>query len=97
MHTGVFDICISVFDIVYKFKINRPKFLFLWCIFLTKKRVQKGVYRNDGLFLLLDRIESAPDGSHKNENISGASRIESAPDGSLLHYYDLMVKMDERV
>ena len=65
--------------------------------FLTKKRVQKGVYRNDGLFLLLDRIESAPDGSHKNENISGASRIESAPDGSLLHYYDLMVKMDERV
>ena len=31
--------------------------------FLTRKRVQKGVRRNDGLFLLWDYIKSVPDDS----------------------------------
>ena len=42
--------CISVFNIVYKFKIVRSKYLFLWCLFLSMKRVQKGVYRNGVFF-----------------------------------------------
>ena len=49
--------CISVFNVAYKFKIRRPKYLFLWCFFFNYKRVQKGVYRNDGVFLLWDRIK----------------------------------------
>ena len=31
--------------------------------FLARKRVQKGVHRNDGLFLLWDYIKSVPDES----------------------------------
>ena len=53
--------CISIFAVVYKFKISRPKYFFLWCLFLTIKTVQKGVYRNGGVFLQWDYIKSAPD------------------------------------
>ena len=48
---------ISVLMLLYKCKINGSKLSFLWYLFLTKKRVQKGVYRNEGLFLLWDRIK----------------------------------------
>ena len=58
-------LCVSVFDIVYKyfydvykFKISRPKYLFLWCLFLAIKWVQKGVYRKGvGGGLLWDEYE----------------------------------------
>ena len=43
-------VCISIFNVAYKFKISRPKYLFLRCLFLTIKRVQKGVYTNDCFF-----------------------------------------------
>ena len=42
--------CISIFDFTCKYKISRPKHLFLWCLFLTIKKIQKGVYRNEGFF-----------------------------------------------
>ena len=38
------------FDVEYKSEISRPKYLFLWCLFLTKKWVENGVYRNEGFF-----------------------------------------------
>ena len=60
---SVFDIVYKCLNFLYKFKINGSKLLFLWCLFLAKNEVQKGVYRNDGLFLQWDRIESAPDES----------------------------------
>ena len=62
----MFDVaCISIlmlcvhkrFDLKYKFKISRPKYLFLWCLFLTKKWVQNGVYRNEIFFLLWDWLK----------------------------------------
>ena len=34
------------FDVKYKFKISRPKYIFLWCLFLTKKWIQNWVYKN---------------------------------------------------
>ena len=45
------------FDIAYKFKISRPKYLSLWCLFLTIKWVQKGVYGKGEIFLLWDRLK----------------------------------------
>ena len=41
------------FDVEYKFKISRSKYLFLWCLFLTKKSVQNGVYRNSFFFTVV--------------------------------------------
>ena len=38
------------FDVEYKFKISGPKYLFLWCLVLTKKWVQNSVYRNGFFF-----------------------------------------------
>ena len=48
--------CISVFDVEYKFKISKPKYLFL-CLFLTKKWAQNGVYRKGRFYLLWDWYE----------------------------------------
>ena len=45
-------VCISIFDVAYKFNISGPKYLFLWCLFLAIKWVQNGVNRNGGVFLL---------------------------------------------
>ena len=50
-------VCISFFDVAYKFKISRPKYLFLWCLFLTIKWVQKRVHRKRVFFLLWNFIE----------------------------------------
>ena len=52
-------LCISImllflykyFDVAYKFKISRPKYLFLWCLFLTIKKVQKrGIWKGRDFF-----------------------------------------------
>ena len=53
----MFDVVYKRFDVEYKFKINKPKYLFLWCLFLTKKWVQNRVYRKGRLFLLWDWYE----------------------------------------
>ena len=52
---------ISIFNVEYKFKISRPKYLFLWGLFLTIKWVQKGVYRTGEFFLLWNTIEIVSD------------------------------------
>ena len=46
------------FDVEYKFKISKLKYLFQ-CLFLTKKWVPNGVYRN-GFFFTMRLIESVP-------------------------------------
>ena len=46
----------SIFDIVYKCKITGFKLYFCDAFFLTKKMVQKGVYRSEGFFLAWDSI-----------------------------------------
>ena len=34
------------FDVKSKFKISMPKYLFLWCLFLTIKWIQKRIHKN---------------------------------------------------
>ena len=58
-YISIFDVVCKRFDVEYKFKISRPKYLFLWCLFLTKKWVQNGVYRNV-FFFTMGLIESVP-------------------------------------
>ena len=48
------------FDIAYKFEISRPKYLFLWCLFLTIKRVQKRGIWKGGDFFTMRSIKNIP-------------------------------------
>ena len=47
------------FDVGYKFKINRPKYLFLWCLFFSDKWVQKRVYGNAKEFFPCDFMKAS--------------------------------------
>ena len=42
-----FDVIYKAFDTKYMFKISRSEYLFLWCLFLAIKWIQKRVHRND--------------------------------------------------
>ena len=55
------------FDVGYKFKISRPKYLFLWCIFLTIKWVQKrDIWKGGGIFTMGFILHYEQKGTSKN-------------------------------
>ena len=50
-------VCISILMLYISVRSMSSNFYFCNVFFLTKKRVPKGVYRSDSLFLLLDHIK----------------------------------------
>ena len=54
-----FDVAYKPFDVKYKFRIGSPEYLFLWCLVLAVKWIQKGYLEMTENFYLGIHIEWA--------------------------------------